>query len=82
MTNIHWDTGRRGAEFLGYLGKRILYRSDIFSLAAQCGSTDALRAFLNLARSKPTLNEPIQGRDFRLLNIACGNAQFETALFL
>ncbi|PYI35430.1 ankyrin [Aspergillus indologenus CBS 114.80] len=58
-----------------------------FYSAADYGSLDALRALINLYQSNPAhsqqpLEKYLQGLDFRMLNLACGNADRKMTRFL
>ncbi|PYI18662.1 hypothetical protein BO99DRAFT_403352, partial [Aspergillus violaceofuscus CBS 115571] len=58
-----------------------------FYSTADYGSLDALRALINLyqsdfAHSQQPLEKYLQGMDFRMLNLACGNADREMTRFM
>ncbi|RAH47434.1 ankyrin [Aspergillus brunneoviolaceus CBS 621.78] len=57
-----------------------------FYSAAYHGSLEALRALIDIYRSDPAHRQPLeeylQGLDFRLLNLACGNADRKMTRFL
>ncbi|KAJ5946382.1 hypothetical protein N7454_003221 [Penicillium verhagenii] len=59
---------------------------DYFLTATKHGKIDALRALAEIYESDPNQNEPLLSRmeraNYRLLNKACANAQFETAEYL
>ncbi|KAJ5106293.1 hypothetical protein N7456_002968 [Penicillium angulare] len=80
----------RYVEYCGLLrfGETSRYEDYYFLTATKYGKTDALRALTEIHESHPsqTRNEPLLSRmeraNYRLLNEACANAQFETAEYL
>lgn len=66
----------------GALAPDVVYYHDPFFVAAQNGSTDALRVLLQHYHADPTQTQPLDQRGFRLLNVACRYAQLETVRFL
>jgi chitinase len=57
-----------------------VYYHDPFFIAAECGSTDALRLLLNVHNTDPTQRKAPDKRE--LLDLACQNAHINTVRFL
>ncbi|KAH8701832.1 ankyrin repeat-containing domain protein [Talaromyces proteolyticus] len=59
-----------------------VYYHDPFFIAAECGSTDALRLLFNVYIADPTQAKALDKRGYRLLDLACQNAHIDTVRFL
>lgn len=83
VTNLHRYVEAHGPNFFG---EHDIPRWDPFPIAAQSGSTDALRALVEIYLSDPnqteTLEERFERKRISLLNVACGYACFETAEYI